>query len=321
MGGVFRQHRLFSESSQRPIPRRSRGRAIRTLVTLDPLQISAMGQEVYDISDVRVVTLRTPGKAVLRLEYQTQRRKEGSHNWRIPFPPGTKGVLYYHLPPGSPPQAGELRFKKCDSAQQFSSGEDLQVDVGQPWSLSLLNVVQSTVREGCLDELLVGPGLVDHEIVADLQRLVQGRDQRIGTHAITLHDIDQPFITDLHFISFTVRFVTRQSLHILRFYPWPTTSHAEPPFNGRIRARFELADYPGRISLHLRILEIIKPVEHRIEQNSTAEPRAGELLMKRRTEGTDFIPWAYLPQPTSDNHRELVEFLKFRAADKAKFGV
>ena len=52
-----------------------------------------------------------------------------------------------------------------------------------------------------------------------------------------------------------------------------------------------------------------------------AEPRAGELLSRRKKEDADFTPWFYSPTIGGHNHKVLVEFLKCRAADKAKFGV
>ncbi|KIM41232.1 hypothetical protein M413DRAFT_445270 [Hebeloma cylindrosporum] len=317
IGGAVRPHRLFSAQqstlphSKKTLPHHRR------LLTLDPLETETMGQEIYDISGLRVAALRTPRNALLSLQYKSR----GQFNTRIAFPPATKGVFYYHLSPGSPPQAGEIRFKKCDTVQQFSSGEDLEAESGQPWSVSLLHLVSSKLRKGCLDELLVDAGLVDRELVSDLQRLIQNPKQ-LTRKVITLHDMDQPFVTNIHLTAFAVRLVTRQSLHFLSIFLWPRASQS--PFHGRVRARFELADSPedkGRLALHLRILDIIKPIEHRIVQNFIAKPRAGELLMKRKDEGLEFTPWCYFPHSNRNTHAAIEQFLKCRAADKAKFGV
>jgi hypothetical protein len=329
------------------------------MVTLDPSQMETMGQQVYDISGVQAAKLRTPRNVLLSMVYKKGQR-EGRESVEVPFPPGTKGVIYYHLSPGCPPQAGELRFKKCDTVDQFHEGEDLEVDAGQPWSLSLLNIVQSTPRNAFLRELLVEPGLVDQELVADLRRLFDGAKDKDPGHGfgfsrggLTLHDIDQPFVTDVHITGFTARLVTRQSIQrisdIYTFWPsagHPVTARSPPPFYGifgsaypdrigliltpslfllgRIRARFELTDPPddkGRLTLHLRILDILTPIEHHGKQGLIAEPRAGELLLRRRKENFNFTPWAYSPRIGGNNHKALLEFLKCRAADKAKFGV
>ncbi|KIM45639.1 hypothetical protein M413DRAFT_344945 [Hebeloma cylindrosporum] len=99
--------------------------------------------------------------------------------------------------PRCPPQSEELRFKKCDSVQQFSSGEDLS-DAGLN---CVLYLVQSSARKQCVDELLVKPGLFDRELVADLQGLVRDskpEGHRLRSNATTLYDIDQPFVFDLY---------------------------------------------------------------------------------------------------------------------------
>jgi len=71
----------------------------------------------------------------------------------------------------------------------------------------------------------------------------------------------------------------------------------------------------------LRILDILKPIEHRTVQHLMAEPRAGELLSRRKKEDANFTPWLYSPTIGGHNHKALVEFFECQAADKAKFGV
>ena len=205
--------------------------------------MATTSQQVYDFSGLRRAHLRTPGNALFSLSYK--QGWGGSHHLlKIPFPPATKGVFYYHLSPGSPPQAGELRFKKCDSALQFHKGEDLQVDLGQPWSLPLLNIVQCPSREGFLDELLVEPGLVDQELVADLQNIfrvsrAENRGVGFSRGGLILHDIDQPFVTEVHMPCIAARLVTRQSVQMMKntYMFWPEAGHAKlstspPPFSG-----------------------------------------------------------------------------------------
>lgn len=211
------------------------------MVTLDPLQMATMGQQVYDISGMPVARLRTPENALLSLSYKSFRR--GRETVAIPFPPGTKGIFYYYLSPGCPPQAGELRFKKCGSAQQFHEGEDLQVDTCQPWSSPLINLVQSTCKKPFLHELLVKPGLVDHKVVVGLQRGVsEAKDPHRGLGfsqgRLTLYDINQPFVIDLHIIDFTARLVSRQSIQRIRVVDmfwlrrYANSPMLPPPFRG-----------------------------------------------------------------------------------------
>jgi len=215
------------------------------MVTLDPLQMETLRQPVYDISGVQVAKLRTPRNVLVPLLYK-KRQTENRESVGIPFPPKTKGIFYYHLSPGYPPQAGELRFKKCESVERFHQGEDLQVDTGQPWSLSLLNVLQSSRKDAFLHELLVERGLVDRELVADLRRIFGGSRTKDAGHGLgfsrggaTLHDIDQPFVTDVNITGFTARLVTRQSIQMMTdiYVFWPFAGHGDsatspPPFRG-----------------------------------------------------------------------------------------
>ncbi|KAI1781645.1 hypothetical protein LXA43DRAFT_908147 [Ganoderma leucocontextum] len=77
------------------------------------------------------------------------------------FPPGTHGFLYYHVPPNSPPLAGELRFRLTSSRNpsSFGTGSDLLTEQGMPWSYPLWKLL---CREECreITSLLVQDGLV-----------------------------------------------------------------------------------------------------------------------------------------------------------------
>jgi hypothetical protein len=184
-----------------------------------------------------------------------------------------------------------------------------------------------------LRELIVEPGLVDRDLLADLERLFRvSKAKGLGMNrgGLMLYDIDQPFVVDVHLTSFTVRLVTRQSMQKLKdIYPfWPSASRypeiSPPPLRGRVRARLEISDLPedaARPMLHLRILDILQPIEHLNLQPFIKAPHAGELLMRRKKKHHDFTPWSYSPKSGCSNARALEDFLQCRAADKAKFGV
>jgi hypothetical protein len=107
-----------------------------------------------------------------------------------------------------------------------------------------LNIVQCPSREGFLDELLVEPGLVDQELVADLQsifRVSRAENRGVGFSrgGLILHDIDQPFVTEVHMPCIAARLVTRQSVQMMKniYMFWPEAGHAKlstspPPFSG-----------------------------------------------------------------------------------------
>jgi len=61
-----------------------------------------------------------------------------NHDNKVPFPPNTRGFLYYHTPPKAPPFVGELRFRCANSLEDFPNGKDLlSTDKFNPWSISL----------------------------------------------------------------------------------------------------------------------------------------------------------------------------------------
>jgi hypothetical protein len=130
------------------------------------------------------------------------------------FPPGTKGVFYYHQPPALPPIAGELRFRICDTVSQFANGRDLEVDSGQPWHATL-HAIAKAVRYTRIRALILEERLVDQELLAHIER--HPGNGRPSTDAIVLYDIDQPFIVNLNHVQSRVRLMTRHSLRTVNF--------------------------------------------------------------------------------------------------------
>lgn len=59
-----------------------------------------------------------------------------------PFPPGTKGWLYYHRPPSRPLISGVIRFRLVPSTHEydFSSGTDLHFHSGLPFSIHMIQI-------------------------------------------------------------------------------------------------------------------------------------------------------------------------------------
>ncbi|EJF56131.1 hypothetical protein DICSQDRAFT_175189 [Dichomitus squalens LYAD-421 SS1] len=82
------------------------------------------------------------------------------------FPPNTAGFLYYHIPPYSPPLAGELRFRitPAPDPASFYEGSDLLTEYGIPWKIPLLHM---TDKKGYtrLQTLLLRDGLVTPQLL------------------------------------------------------------------------------------------------------------------------------------------------------------
>ncbi|KAF6748479.1 hypothetical protein DFP72DRAFT_916058 [Ephemerocybe angulata] len=105
---------------------------------------------------------------------------------RLPFPPGSRGFLYYHSRPGQHACAGEIRFRVLDpgpvcesAADLFASGKDLLDHNGwTPWRVHLLQVY-SARRYGPIRQLLQSQGLIDEaqqrEVMKQLSMVSLGR--------------------------------------------------------------------------------------------------------------------------------------------------
>lgn len=128
------------------------------------------------------------------------------------FPKNTRGALYYHTDPTLPPIAGEIRFRLCDTIENFEHGSDLHI-LGMPWSLPLTRIAYNSSLIG-LRKLLVKEGLVDSQLMTDISKLpnLDRQDDRL-----TLFHLSHPFLVDLTVTDLNLTLVTRSALHKIRF--------------------------------------------------------------------------------------------------------
>ncbi|EJF56127.1 hypothetical protein DICSQDRAFT_175185 [Dichomitus squalens LYAD-421 SS1] len=91
------------------------------------------------------------------------------------FPPNTAGFLYYHIPPYSPPLAGEVRFRVTFSPDpaSFTQGYDLLMDYGVRWNIPLLYMTDKKEYTG-LHTLLLQDGLVTPQLSDIAASAVEG---------------------------------------------------------------------------------------------------------------------------------------------------
>ncbi|KAM5537499.1 hypothetical protein V8D89_008826 [Ganoderma adspersum] len=144
------QARTRLEAAQRPIR------------TLDPSKVTP--DDYMDISFHTQPSLRVVLNSTLTQRFTLYAT---TSDWSSGvFPSTTQGFLYYHIPPRSPPLAGELRFRLTPSGSRdpagFAAGSDLLVDVGLPWRYPLWKIV---CREECrgVARLLVQDGLTSQD--------------------------------------------------------------------------------------------------------------------------------------------------------------
>ena len=176
------------------------------LLTLNPKHMSRLGQETFDVSHLyRVIIPIFPEYGV-------------GYTSQIRFPPGTKGVFYYHQSPALPPTAGEMRFRICDEVSQFAKGKDLEIEIGEPWSIPLYKIVKFPYYNKVQD-LILREGFVDPGLIADIEKMA-GEGMEPKKKGIAIYDIEQPFVVNLSATSLRLRLNTRTCVRIVRFRPF-----------------------------------------------------------------------------------------------------
>ncbi|KAJ6578860.1 hypothetical protein DFH09DRAFT_348953 [Mycena vulgaris] len=135
------------------------------VTTLDPARISP--SNFFDIS-----------QSSLRSEFRKMSSKQVSdaHSRQFgnqistsstPFPPETRGFLYYHSPPNQSPLAGGIRFRVATDADQrsFVEGHDLLINSGLPWNIPIWELC--TLRQyGKLRKILISDGFAPRELIS-----------------------------------------------------------------------------------------------------------------------------------------------------------
>lgn len=119
---------------------------------------------------------------------------------KIPFPPGTRGFLYYFSETSASPtrasnvdrnmKHGQIRFRVMppSDATAFEDGEDLQLPTGMPWQTYVNQRRQATSRPRvCLRELMVRDGYISETESGKY------RQSRRGSSGPAIARFGQPF--------------------------------------------------------------------------------------------------------------------------------
>lgn len=113
--------------------------------------------------------------------------------------PKSPAFLYYHLPPGLPEMAGEVRIRLVSSPNpsSFDSGTDLIQREGM-WSLPLIALASNPSYTGLVD-LLLRDGLVTPATLSACKRICDQHPKLFAHYLsrIILHNITQPFFLNL----------------------------------------------------------------------------------------------------------------------------
>lgn len=106
----------------------------------------------------------------------------------IPFPPNTRGFLYYHSPPGAP-FAGQIRFRLVEDGDpsKFAQSSDLMGPLGVPWHIHVTWLgSKSTYKSICTQ--LLSENLATWSI---LNKYKNENPPRARTPVV--HSVGQPF--------------------------------------------------------------------------------------------------------------------------------
>ena len=162
-----------------------------------------------DISGIRRPTV-TLASGTQFLNYA--RDSDNDTRSRLPFPPDTRGFLYYYTPPKAPPLAGEIRFRRANNLDSFHDGKDLLSADKIPWSISLFSLAnQSThvsLREQVLTDKLVSPTMLAKWAEDKLPSL----RYPVGRDCTVLYYLRQPFFVRFNNHYFAFYTVTREDI-------------------------------------------------------------------------------------------------------------
>lgn len=126
------------------------------------------------------------------------------HVWSKYDYPNSPAFLYYHLPPGLPATAGEIRIRLTSNSypSSFHSGTDLITREGI-WKLPLVALAGNPDYTG-LSDLLLRDGLVTPATLSACKDMCDQLPtlSAIYVNRIILHKITQPFFLNLNYKSF-----------------------------------------------------------------------------------------------------------------------
>ncbi|PPR01583.1 hypothetical protein CVT24_005873 [Panaeolus cyanescens] len=228
----------------------------------------------------------------------------------VPFPPGTRGFLYHHLPPGRPEYSAQLRFRitPTDDPVSFPQGYDLPVPqihqkLPGPWSLPLLKTLHTRTARP-LVELLLHDGLI-HQHTLDLIHK-HSAVHSFGKKARLLFALSDPFVYR--------RSLAQGNVCELRLFPFSPSGPGVVTLTMPLSRYFEsgtgvfrlekspFAEHAGRKVVVLRCMEIWEPFVARDHVSESQieghRPVQGELV--RRIHVRVQRPWAL----DIDEHRE-----------------
>ncbi|KAF5312813.1 hypothetical protein D9619_002452 [Psilocybe cf. subviscida] len=125
----------------------------RQVLTFRPDRFDSVGQTVADVSNRERVNFYVKQPSDRPTFKKSARLVYASSGQRLPFPPNSRGVLYYHQASGSSTES-EIRFRLCDTVGDFQQGTDLLLPNGSPWSISFTRLLKFPEQHAAFHRLL-----------------------------------------------------------------------------------------------------------------------------------------------------------------------
>ncbi|KAF5342200.1 hypothetical protein D9611_001986 [Ephemerocybe angulata] len=247
----------------------------RTVKNLDPKRL-----HISDIIDLNGPVLPTVKfGATLRASQQLD------YLWKTPFPPNSRGFLYYHSRPDLPPAAGEIRFRVVDSrsashsaADLFANGRDLLDHTGgKPWRIHMLQLY-ATQKYAPFRQLLRTQGLLDAAWDRKAEEQVSAVNLNNLGRSTILDTISDTFVIQLPILTLRLIFIHDECIVPASQVAWNLHWRDRPEtvkgsdahwrvYQGAAVVRFELKKAEtdkmfysvkkGEVVLVLRILELL----------------------------------------------------------------
>lgn len=275
--------------------------------TLDPSRLQAA--DFVDLSDIKYPRIRASlpndnsyyGSNCFSTAYSYEHKG-------TPFPSGSHGFLYYHVPMSNvPPMAGEVRFRLTsrDDPALFLSGVDLIKPNGMPWSIPLLRAAPKVTRYRCLCQMLVNDGLITPALLEKCDTMISGAET--SSRSRFIHSLGQLFDVDFHTAEmafFTCHDDVYQRCRIRGLFAESSTYKKPVPYHGKQHSLrldgagtyhvapigtalccFERSFLPwhqGSRTIVMRIVRITSPVRCAISDYNGYMPRPVEGELHRR---------------------------------------
>ncbi|KAJ7079358.1 hypothetical protein C8R43DRAFT_910147 [Mycena crocata] len=182
-----------------------------------------------------------------------------------PFPPGTRGFLYFRSAPQHlHPMAGGVRFRITPAAHPstFSAGYDL-LHQGLPWQVALRNIATATGPKVVLRDQLLHEGLITQE---QLHKCLAATSQKKRIDPkLTLYHLNQPFPVTFDQSSYV--WIVGRSESKCWAYAYMFADNRKDfrplvrPYSGSALAQFELSTLPehaGTETLAMRIVKMLQ---------------------------------------------------------------